>query len=396
MQIIEKEEHFILQTYKRLAINVSKAVGCTIYDQNGNEYTDFLAGIAVNALGHSHPAIIEAVCDQAKRYMHLSNYFYQKPQVEMAESLIKTSGCDKVFFTNSGTEAVEGALKIVRRWGKRNSKQEIIAFTGGFHGRSYGALSIMDKPHYKKDMEPFLPDIGISEYNNISSLENTIDNTTAAVVLEFIQGEGGIMVANKDFVEKIFELKDKYNFLIVADEIQTGAGRTGKFFAFNHYNVMPDIITMAKGIGGGLPLGAILVTKDLADIFEVGMHGSTYGGNALACASGKVVLDYLNKGLLDDVQYMGAILSTTLNEMKEKFPSIIKEVRGLGLMQGLLLSFDASILVERLLRHKIITNAASGNVLRLVPPLIISEMEIEKLKSALIKSINELVSENKV
>ena len=385
-----------MQTYKRLPIQISKAEGCYLYDNNGNKYIDFLAGIAVNALGHSHPGIINAVCDQMNKYMHVSNYFYQKPQIELAEALLKKSGYNKVFFTNSGTESIEGALKMTRRWANQNSKYEIISFNGGFHGRTYGALSLMNKPHYKDNMGPFLPNIKIIDYNNTSELEKNISNNTAGIFLEFIQGEGGLRLAEPDIIDKIFDLKKEYGFLVIADEIQSGVARTGKFFAFDHYEVKPDIITMAKGIGGGLPLGAILVSEKLADIFEPGMHGTTYGGNALSCCAGKVVLDELTDEFLVDVNEKGIKLKRSLEEVRNKFPSYIKEIRGMGLMLGLLLNFDASLLVSELIEHRIITNAASGNVLRLVPPLTITEKEIISLRKALDSSLQELISEKKV
>jgi acetylornithine/N-succinyldiaminopimelate aminotransferase len=389
MSIYELEKESILQTYKRLPISISKAKGCLIYDDDGNEYLDFLAGIAVNALGHSDPEIIEAITDQISKYMHVSNYFYQRPQIDLAESLKDISGFGKVFFTNSGTESMEGALKIMRRWGNENEKKQIIAFSGGFHGRSYGALSIMDKPLYKSNMGPFLDNTLILEYNDISQLEKNINEDTTAVVLEFLQGEGGILQADPRFIEALFDLKKKYDFLVVADEIQSGIGRTGKYFAFQHYNVIPDIITLAKGMGGGLPLGAILVSEHLADIFEKGMHGTTYGGNAVACRAGKVVLDRLLNGLLTKVNENGAILKEKLLIAQSHFPDIIKEVRGLGLMLGLLLSKDAAPLVDKLLSNKVITNAASGNVLRLVPPLIVTENEIDRFFNALMNSLSD-------
>jgi acetylornithine/N-succinyldiaminopimelate aminotransferase len=238
-------------------------------------------------------------------------------------------------------------------------------------------------------MGPFLDNTLILEYNDISQLEKNINEDTTAVVLEFLQGEGGILQADPRFIEALFDLKKKYDFLVVADEIQSGIGRTGKYFAFQHYNVIPDIITLAKGMGGGLPLGAILVSEHLADIFEKGMHGTTYGGNAVACRAGKVVLDRLLNGLLTKVNENGAILKEKLLIAQSHFPDIIKEVRGLGLMLGLLLSKDAAPLVDKLLSNKVITNAASGNVLRLVPPLIVTENEIDRFFNALMNSLSD-------
>jgi acetylornithine/N-succinyldiaminopimelate aminotransferase len=377
--LIEKEQKYFLQTYKRLPIVVDHAKGCSIYDKNGTRFLDFLGGIAVNALGHGHPKVIEAAKQQLERYMHLSNYFYQDAQIAFAVKLIQMSGFDRVFLSNSGTEAVEGAIKIVRRWGNLHGKTEIVGFTGGFHGRTYGALSIMDKPLYKDNMGPFLANMSVIPYNDCDGLEQNINAKTAGVILETLQGEGGVTAAKQCFIDKLFELKEKYNFLIIADEIQSGVGRTGKFFCFEHYGAKPDIATLAKGIGGGLPLGAILVRESLLDILGKGMHGTTYGGNAVACATGQVVLEELENGLMEHVTQTGNYLSEKLLFIKNKFPEKVLEVRGIGLMQGLLLSFDADILVKALLERHIITNAASGKVLRLVPPLIIGKAEIDEL-----------------
>lgn len=381
--LIEREHDAIFQTYKRYPIVAAKAKGCTITDNQGNEYLDMLAGIAVNALGHGHPAIIDAIHKQADKYMHISNYFYQEPQILLAEKLKILSGCDKVFFTNSGTEATDGAMKLIRRWGSMNNKHEIAAFSGGFHGRTYGALSIMDKPLYKDQMGPYLEGTRIIKFNDISALEAGINGNTAGVFLEFIQGEGGICSPSIEFVKRLHELRDKFGFLIVADEIQAGAGRTGKFFGFEHFGAKPDIITMAKGIGGGLPLGAILAKKELASIWEKGNHGTTYGGNALACATGLAVLQELENCVMQNVQENGAYLKEKLNESMNKYPDKILEVRGYGLMLGLQLSFDASLLANALIEKRVIANAASGTVLRIVPPLILTKSEADTFADVL-------------
>ncbi len=373
---IKLEKDLFLNTYNRLPIVVDYAFGSRIFDVNGNSYLDFLGGIAVNVLGHSHPKVLNAIDNQIRKYMHLSNYFYQTTQIDFAKKLLEISNYSKVFFTNSGTEAIEGALKLVRRWGNLNFKNEIISFTGGFHGRTYGALSLMDKPKYKDKMEPFLEGIKILEYNNEQALESELNNKTAAVFLEFVQGEGGLKVVNKNFVNKLIELKDKYNFLIVADEIQSGMGRTGKFFAFEHFDIKPDIVTLAKGLGGGLPLGAILTNNDLSFVFEPGMHGTTFGGNSVSCAAGLVVLEELEKGLQGYIISISRYLDDKLNSLKNKY-SVIKEIRGIGLMKGVVFDFNASEIIDKLLANGIIANATSQNVLRLVPPFIIQQSEIE-------------------
>ena len=387
--LIEQEKNSFFQVYKRLPIVVDYAQGCRIYDKSGKCYLDFLGGIAVNALGHSHPKIIEAVCNQAKKYMHLSNYFYQEPQILMAERLKQLSGYDRVFFSNSGSEAVEGAIKLARRWGNICNKTEIIGFSGGFHGRTYGALSLMDKPNYKDKMGPFLQNTGVINYNATFALSTAVNENTCAIILEFLQGEGGVSTANKSFIKAIFDLKKQLGFLVIADEIQAGVGRTGKFFCFEHFNVKPDIVTTAKGLGGGLPLGAILAVEDLADVWEKGMHGTTFGGNAMSCAAGLVVLDELQNGLLEKVEEMGDYLHNQLIKIQNDFPELVLEVRGKGLMKGLLLTFDAALLVSSLLEKHVIANAASGKVLRLVPPLIIGKEDVDEFIYALSLSLKE-------
>jgi len=388
--LIEKEHNLIYQTYQRFPLIAERAEGCLIYDIDGNEYLDCLAGIAVNALGHSHPAILKAINDQVTKYIHVSNYFYQKPQIDLAEKLINLSGMDKVFFCNSGTEATDGAMKLARKWGHDKGKIDIIGFSGGFHGRTYGALSVMDKPNYKLNMGPFLDNTMVLPLNQIEYLYENINSKTAAVILEFVQGEGGIAEPSQEFIEVLLELKNIHNFLIIADEVQCGTGRTGKFFAFEHFGVKPDIITTAKGMGGGLPLGSIIVNEELSSIWQKGNHGTTYGGNALACATGMAVVNELESGLLEQVAEKGAYFKTKLEEMKVKYPNQIKEVRGRGLMLGLLMNYESKEIVDKLFEKRVITNAASGYVLRIVPPLIITQKEIDLFIERLDESLKEL------
>lgn len=382
-----REKEVFFQVYKRLPIEVDYAKGCKIYSTDGKVYLDFLAGIAVNALGHSHPKVVEAVCSQAQKYMHISNYFYQEPQIKIAEKLKEMSGLGRVFLSNSGTEATEGAVKLARRYGADIGKTDIIAFSGGFHGRTYGALSVMDKPQYKDKMGPFLSNTKVIKYNDAEELEKNVNHQTAAVILEFIQGEGGISQATPEFINKMAELRDKFGFLIIADEIQAGTGRSGKFLAYQHYNIKPDIVTMAKGMGGGMPLGAILADEKLAKVWEKGMHGTTYGGNAVACAAGLAVLEELQNGVLDNVNKMGNYFIEKLKYIQSKYTDKVLEIRGTGLMLGVLLSFDAADLVNEMLTYNVISNAASGKVLRIVPPLIITEKDIDMFAEVLDKSL---------
>ncbi len=382
--IIDREKNSIFQTYNRLPIQVDKAEGVRVYDTKGNVYLDFLGGIAVNVLGHSNPKLLKAIEEQSKKYLHLSNFFYQEPQVKLAEMLKEKTGLDRVFYANSGSETTEGALKLIRKWGSKNKKNKVIAFNGGFHGRTYGALSMMSKPLYKEGMGPFLDGISTITFNDINALRDNIDASTAGIVLEFIQGEGGIVSASNEFIEEINILKKKFNFLFVADEIQTGVGRTGKFSSYEHYNIKPDIITIAKGIGGGLPLGALIAKEEVANVWEKGMHGTTFGGNALSCACGNVVLEELNSGLQEHIVEISSYLLDKLNSLKDKHSNKIEEVRGKGLICGLALKYEARPLVEKLLADKrIITNATSVNVLRLVPPFIITKDDVDEFITGL-------------
>lgn len=389
-QIIENEHNDFIQVYTRLPIVIDRGEGMRVWDKNGRVYLDFLGGIAVDVLGHSHPKIIEAITNQAKRYLHTSNYLYQDIQIEFAKKLKEISGFDQIFLSNSGAESIEGTIKLVRKWGFLNNKKEIVSFTGSFHGRTYGALSMMDKPIYKANFGPFLDGFKIINYNSISDLESTINENTSGVFLEFLQGEGGIVSANPEFIQKLFELKNKYNFLIIADEIQAGMGRTGKFFAFEHYGIEPDIATVSKGLGGGLPLGAILIRNYLSNVLQKSEHGSTFGGNPLACATGLASLVEIENHLMQNAQIRGAYFLEKLQEIAKSFPKLISDVRGKGLMIGLQLTFPAKDLVSRLLDYGIISNATNQNVLRIVPPLIITKQDIDEFSTALFKSLKTL------
>lgn len=387
--LIERERQSILQTYGRLPIQIENAKGAYIYDVDGNEYLDFLGGIAVNILGHSHPKIIEAIYNQASKYLHVSNFFFQESQIELAEKLKRLSGLDKVFFSNSGAESTEGAIKIVRKWGYLNNKKNILAFRGGFHGRTYGALSIMDKPKYKEKMGPFFGNVIITDFNDVDLLRKNINGDTEAVFLELIQGEGGLAKATTEWVDTLIELRSIFNFLIVVDEVQTGMFRTGKFFSYQHYNIKPDIVTTAKGLGGGIPIGAILVSKELNEILEKGQHGTTFGGNALACAVGSVVIDVLENELIEHIQNISNYLKDKLENLVLKYESIIDEYRGMGLMCGLNFKMNSSQIVSKLLEKNIIANSTSETVLRLLPPFIIGKREVDKFVDELSQILDE-------
>ena len=381
--LMEREHAVVFQTYRRIPVAIERAEGARIYDLDGKSYLDMLGGIAVNALGHSHPKIIAAIEQQIRKYMHVSNVFYQEPQVRLAEQLVEASGYPRVFFSNSGAEATEGAIKMARRFGSAHGRYDIVGFTGGFHGRTYGALSIMDKPLYKEGMGPFLPNTIVLPYNDIDALEARVDENTCAVMIEVLQGEGGISSATDEFVAALWSLKERYGFLVIADEVQSGIGRTGDFFAFERYGVRPDIITVAKAMGGGLPLGAILATDEAASLFDRGMHGTTYGGNPVACVAGSVVVDEVMNGLMIHVREIGAYFIERMEALRAEMPARIREVRGRGCMVGLVLNEDAAPVIPMLLAHGVIANATAGNVIRFVPPFVIQRADVDELEHAL-------------
>jgi acetylornithine/N-succinyldiaminopimelate aminotransferase len=377
MNILDSEAKLFFKTYKRLPLVVDRGEGCYLYTTDGKKYLDMFSGLAVNALGYGHPGVIAAIEKQSKRFNHLSNYFVQEPQVELAERILEHSKFQKIFFSNSGTEATEGAIKLVRKWGAAHNKSTIFGMTNGFSGRSMGALSLMDKDKYREGYGPFLENCGHIIFNDVDDLQAKVGDSTAAVFLEFIQGEGGIVPVTKEFIDALEALRKKHGFLIVADEIQSGIMRTGKFFAFEHFNFHPDIVTIAKPIGGGLPLGAILGNDMVACVWSYGVHGTTFGGNPVACAAGKVVIDTVTTDAMKkQIQDSSAYLFSQLVSLKEKF-SMIKEVRGAGFMLGVDLTRESGPVVDEMLSRGVLVNSTAQTVVRILPPLIARKSEID-------------------
>lgn len=378
MNLKDLENKYFFHTYKRFELLIERGEGCWLITKSGERYLDLFGGLAVNALGYNHPEINRAIENQIKKYIHLSNFFLQEPQIELAELLINISSYKKIFFSNSGTEAMEGAIKLARKWGSDKNKHNIISFNGSFHGRTLGALSITGREKYRKGYEPFLPNCIQSRFNDINELKSKVNQNTLAIVLEFIQGEGGIKEVTPEFVSTIEELREKYGFLVIADEIQSGVGRTGKFFAFEHYNFKPDICVIAKPIGGGLPLGAILGNDKVADVFTYGVHGTTFGGNPVACSAGVALISQIiEKKLVQNSADLGSFFMEKLNLLKIKFPNLINEIRGKGLMIGIEMSFNCENIVAEMLKNNVLLNCTNNNVIRLLPPLIIKKEEID-------------------
>jgi acetylornithine aminotransferase len=384
-------EHFF-QTYKRLPLEIDRGEGAYVFTASGERYLDMFAGIAVNALGHRHAGILRAIAEQAEKYVHASNYFLQQPQLRLAQLLLKHSGYKRIFFTNSGAEATEGAMKVARRFGIRSGKSEMLGFSNGFHGRTLGALSVMDRREYREGFEPFLDQCHVLPFNDPPALRTSITDQTVAVVVEYIQGEGGIRPVSREFAEALEELRRQHGFLIIADEVQSGLGRTGRLFAYQHYNAKPDLVLVAKSLGGGLPLGAILGNATVGDVLQPGSHGSTFGGNPVACAAGIVLLtELIDNGVMKNAETVGDILVEELLELKNTFPAAIKEVRGYGLMIGVELHQESEPIASRLREKRVLVNSTDKTVLRIIPPLIIGKSHVEEF----IKAFEEVLSEVK-
>ncbi|MEM4524553.1 MAG: acetylornithine/succinylornithine family transaminase, partial [Archaeoglobaceae archaeon] len=338
-----------------------------LYDVNGKKYLDLVAGIACVSIGHSHPEFIERVCEQLKKLVHVSNLFYTIPQIILAEKLRKITKMDRFFFCNSGTEAMEASLKFAR---KATGKKKFVAFKHSFHGRTMGSLSITYKEKFRKAFEPLVQPVEFANFNDITDLERKVDSETSAVILELIQGEAGVFPAEREFVKVIFELKEKYGFLVIFDEVQTGFGRTGKWFAKEHYGFEPDIMAMAKAMGSGFPIGCAAMKEEVAEKLEKGDHGSTFGGNPLACTASIATIEIIEKyKLVENAERMGEYFMKKLRDLSD-------DVRGKGLMIGVGIK-NAEEVVRKALEKGLILNATSDDNIRIVPPLIIKKEEID-------------------
>ncbi len=381
---MEKNRKYSLGTYTPFPVVLESGKGCIVKDAEGKEYLDFVAGIAVNLLGHSHEKLTRAIAEQAGQLMHCSNLYLNRVTVDYMEKLLKASGFDKAFFCNSGTESIEAALKLARRWAGETGKQgrDIIALTDSFHGRTFGALSATGQEKYQAPFRPLLPGIRFAEADNPESLESLVDDDCCAIILEPIQGEGGVRPLSADFIRKADELREKHGLLLIFDEVQCGFGRSGKLFTWEHFGVMPDILCMAKGIAGGFPMGGILV-RERAAAFKAGDHAATFGGNPLACSAASVILDELmENGLLKKSAAAGEYLGVKLEELKRKHSSII-EIRGMSLMRGIVLDSGSAQVISSCMKRGLLLVRAGGEVVRMVPPLIVSEAEIDRAVSIL-------------
>ena len=388
-------ENHVTNTYNRFDLMIESGHGPWAVDAEGQEYLDFISGIAVNCLGHAAPEIQKTLAEQSAKVMHISNLFWSRTQIDLANALAEKSGLEKVFFNNSGTEANETALKMARKYGyTRNpgKKTKIICFTDSFHGRSMGSLAVTGQEKYREPFRPLIGDVFDAGFNDLESVRKLMDENVCAVILEAVQGESGILPATQEFMEGIRQLCDEYDALMICDEVQCGMGRSGKLFAYQTYNVLPDICTTAKALGAGFPIGAVIANKRASENFVPGDHGCTFGGNPLACACGLTVMrELFDNGLLDHVGEMGSYLSGKLLDLKDAYPEKISLVRGKGLLLGVQMKegYKAPV-IAKAMEHRLLLAGAGNEVVRFLPPLNVTKEEIDEAVERFAEAVREL------
>ena len=388
--IIEETEKYYLPVFGRYQMVMELGQGCRVWDNEGNEYVDAFAGIAVNSLGYNHPVLVKAISEQAGKLMHCSNLYYTEIQAKALRMVAEATGMDRIFFANCGAEGNEGAMKLARKYGvsKAPTKYKIISADESFHGRTFDTLAATGHDYYHVGYGPLSPGHVLVPYGDIKALEAQMDDDVCAVLLEPIQGEGGVHVPPAEYLQQVRALCDKHDALLIFDEVQTGVARTGKWFAYMHSGVKPDILTFAKGIGGGFPVAGFAVPERLAHVFKPGDHGGTFGGNPLACAAVYATLTTIkSEGLVDKVAEKGEYFKNELRKLQEKYPDKVTDVRGYGLMLGMEVAGEGKPIVESCLANNVIVNCTAGNVIRIVPPLIISKEEIDIVVAALDKAL---------
>ena len=388
--VIEQTEKYYLPVFGRYQMVMDYGQGCRVWDNEGNEYIDAFAGIAVNSLGYNHPVLVKAIADQATKVMHCSNLYYTEIQAKALRLVAEATGMDRIFFANCGAEGNEGAMKLARKYGvaKSSTKYKIISADESFHGRTFDTLAATGHDYYHVGYGPLSPGHVLVPYADIKALEAVMDEDVCAVLLEPIQGEGGVHVPSDEYLQQVRSLCDKYDALLIFDEVQTGVARTGKWFGYMHSGVKPDVLTFAKGIGGGFPVAGFAVPERLAHVFNPGDHGGTFGGNPLACAAVYATLATIkSEGLVEKVAQKGEYFIGELKKLQAKYPALVKEVRGRGLILGMELTKEGRPVVEHCLANGVIINCTAGSVIRIVPPLIISKEEIDLVVAALDKAL---------
>ena len=388
--VIEQTEKYYLPVFGRYQMVMDHGQGCRVWDNEGNEYIDAFAGIAVNSLGYNHPVLVKAIADQATKVMHCSNLYYTEIQAKALRLVAEATGMDRIFFANCGAEGNEGAMKLARKYGvaKSPTKYKIISADESFHGRTFDTLAATGHDYYHVGYGPLSPGHVLVPYADIKALEAVMDEDVCAVLLEPIQGEGGVHVPSDEYLQQVRALCDKYDALLIFDEVQTGVARTGKWFGYMHSGVKPDVLTFAKGIGGGFPVAGFAVPERLAHVFKPGDHGGTFGGNPLACAAVYATLATIkSEGLVEKVAQKGEYFIGELQKLQAKYPALVKEVRGRGLILGMELTSEGRPVVEHCLVNRVIVNCTAGSVIRIIPPLIISKEEIDMVVAALDKAL---------
>lgn len=398
----EEEGKFIINTYNRrpdFTLFITRGKGTLAFDENGKAYLDFVGGLAVNALGHANEHVVEAAREQMQKVIHTSNLYYSEPQVKLAKCLVENSAAERVFFCNSGAEANEAAIKLARKYSKQclgPEKFEIITALNSFHGRTLATITATGQEKFQKGFEPLVPGFRYARFNDLDSFRSQLNEHTCAIMVEPVQGEGGVHVAAAEFLSGLRRLCDESGILLIFDEVQCGTGRTGRLFAYEHYGVQPDIFTLAKALGGGFPIGAMLCSEKVASGFSPGDHASTFGGNPVACAAALAVLrEILREGFLDDVADKGAYFKEKLELLKEKFPGAVVEVRGKGLMIGVELKENASAIQRSCQEKGLLANCIGDRVLRFLPPLNVSRDEIDAALEILHHAFTEVFGSEK-
>lgn len=396
-EILRCGERHLMRTYSRLPLVVARGEGARVWDAAGKRYLDFVSGVGVNSVGHCHPRVVAAVRDQAEKLLHCSNLYWSVPQIELAEELTRLSGLDRAFFCNSGAEANEAAIKLVRKYaydrGKANP--EIIAFKNSFHGRTLGALAATGQEKFWEGFAPLPQGFRHLPFNDVAALRQGITENTVAVLLEPVQGEGGIYPATQEFMSALAAAREAHGLLLVYDEVQCGLGRTGKMFAFERYGVRPDVLVLAKALGGGLPIGAVVAREEVAEAFQPGTHGSTFGGNPVACAAALAVLRVLQEeGLVEKAEEVGSYFRLRLEELKARYP-VIREVRGYGLMLGVELDRSGKELIALCAERGLLINCTAERVLRFLPPLVIEKEDVDEAVSILSEALQEFLAKSR-
>ena len=385
-QWMDLSEQVVAHTYGRYPVVLVRGKGTRVWDVEGKEYRDFVAGLAVCNLGHCHPKVVKAIQEQAEKLIHVSNFYYIEPQIRLAHLLCQHSFADKVFFCNSGAEANEGAMKLARKYAKEKMKgdrYEIITMERSFHGRTLATLTATAQEKFHKGYSPLMPGFKYVPFDDAKAARDAVDSKTCAILIEPIQGEGGVNVPSEGYLQTLRDICDEKGVLLIFDEVQVGMGRTGKLFAYEHYGVVPDILTLAKSLAGGVPIGALLMKREVAEGFKPGDHASTFGGNPLATSAGVAALTaILEEGMLENCRKVGEHFLSMLEEMKKRFP-FIAEVRGKGLIVGMELKMDGGSIVKEMMQRGFLINCTMGNVLRFLPPLIVSEKEVDEMLQVL-------------